>query len=533
MNISILKNMLAKAAQNVSLNKEKLNSLNVFPIPDGDTGTNMEKTVLGAIGAIAEIGNRDITPEDMDSLYEGVLMASQGNSGVILSQWFKGFFLSLRDIEADEFDALAINNAFMNGVEAAYDAVVSPVEGTILTVARETYEECEESISEETTVEDYLRCAVDAAKKSLANTPNLLAVLKEAGVVDSGGFGFVCILSGMLGALDGNGSFDADEFVRSASPMTAAADDSEFGYCTELIVKLDSENGSEFNMKKTNDFLNYVGNSVVTVTDGSKLKLHVHTLKPEAVLKYCHQFGEFMKIKIENMTIQHQETLLKEKEKCAVIAVADGAGIGELFTRLGANRIVDGGQSDNVSTGDFIKAIDSVMADDIIILPNNSNIIMVAEQVQKMCEDVNIHIVRSHSMAEGYSALSILNKDDSVEKIIEYMEKEISGTVTGTVCPATRDANLDGVEVHVGHYIAMTGKTIVADCESRDGAVLALFENIPDTEERESVLVICRDDVSLAAAKALEPELEKRCRGAEIYYLCGGQSVYDYVFAIQ
>ena len=163
MNISILKNMLAKAAQNVSLNKEKLNSLNVFPIPDGDTGTNMEKTVLGAIGAIAEIGNRDITPEDMDSLYEGVLMASQGNSGVILSQWFKGFFLSLRDIEADEFDALAINNAFMNGVEAAYDAVVSPVEGTILTVARETYEECEESISEETTVEGYLRCAVDAA----------------------------------------------------------------------------------------------------------------------------------------------------------------------------------------------------------------------------------------------------------------------------------------------------------------------------------------------------------------------------------
>lgn len=533
MNISILKNMLAKSAQNVSLNKEKLNSLNVFPIPDGDTGTNMEKTVLGAIGAIAEIGNRDITPEDMDSLYEGVLMASQGNSGVILSQWFKGFFLSLRDIEADEFDALAINNAFMNGVEAAYDAVVSPVEGTILTVARETYEECEESISEETTVEDYLRCAVDAAKKSLANTPNLLAVLKEAGVVDSGGFGFVCILSGMLGALDGNSSFDADEFVRSASPMTAAADDSEFGYCTELIVKLDSENGSGFNMKKTNDFLNYVGNSVVTVTDGSKLKLHVHTLKPEAVLKYCHQFGEFMKIKIENMTIQHQETLLKEKEKCAVIAVADGAGIGELFTRLGANRIVDGGQSDNVSTGDFIKAIDSVMADDIIILPNNSNIIMVAEQVQKMCEDVNIHIVRSHSMAEGYSALSILNKDDSVEKIIEYMEKEISGTVTGTVCPATRDASLDGVEVHVGHYIAMTGKTIVADCASRDGAVLALFENIPDTEERESVLVICKDDVSLAAVKALEPELEKRCRGAEIYYLCGGQSVYDYVFAIQ
>ncbi|MCM1307469.1 MAG: DAK2 domain-containing protein [Butyrivibrio sp.] len=533
MNISILKNMLAGAAQSISSNKEKLNSLNVFPIPDGDTGTNMEKTILGAIGAIAEIGERELTPEDMGSLYEGVLMASQGNSGVILSQWFKGFFASLGDIEADEFDALALNNAFMNGVEAAYDAVVSPVEGTILTVARETYEECEESITEETTVEDYLRLAAEVAKKSLANTPNLLAVLKEAGVVDSGGFGFVCMLTGMLGALDKSAGFDADEFVRTASPMTAAADTGEFGYCTELIVKLDSENGAKFNIKKTVDFLNYVGNSVVTVTDGNKLKLHVHTLKPEAVLKYCHQFGEFIKIKIENMTIQHQETLLKEKEKCAVIAVADGTGVGELFTRLGASRIVDGGQSDNVSTNDFIKAIDSVMADDIIILPNNSNIIMVAEQVQKMCEGINIHIVRTHSMAEGYSALSILNKDDSVEKIIGYMNEEISGTVTGTVCPATRDACIDGVEIHVGHYIAMSGKTIVADCANRADAVLALFGGIQGIEDKESVLVICRDEVLLGEVKALEPRLEKLCRGAEIYYLCGGQSVYDYVFAIQ
>lgn len=533
MNISILKKMLAKAAQNISDNKEKLNSLNVFPIPDGDTGTNMEKTMLGAIGAIAEVGNRDITPDDMDSLYEGVLMASQGNSGVILSQWFKGFFASLKDIEAEEFDALALNNAFMNGIETAYDAVLSPVEGTILTVARETYEACEEILTEETTVEDYLRCAFEAAKKSLANTPNLLAVLKEAGVVDSGGFGFVCILGGMLGALDSESGFDADEFVKSASPMAVMSDDGEFGYCTELIVKLDSESGAEFNMQKTTDFLNYVGNSVVTVTDGSKLKLHVHTLKPEAVLKYCHQFGEFIKIKIENMTIQHQETMLKDKEKCAVIAVADGPGVGELFMRLGASRIVDGGQSDNVSVNDFVNVIDSFMADDIILLPNNGNIIMVAEQVQKMCENVNIHVVRTHSMAEGYSALSILNKDDSVENIIKYMDREISGTVTGTVCPATRDAVIDGVEIHEGHYIAMSGKTIIADREDRDGAVLALMENIPDMGDKESVLAICRDEDALEAVKVLEPELTKLCGDAEIYYVCGGQSVYDYVFAIQ
>lgn len=533
MKIAILKNMLAGAAQNITNNKEKLNSLNVFPIPDGDTGTNMEKTMLGAIGAIGEIGSRELTAEDLDGLYEGVLMASQGNSGVILSQWFKGFFASLKEIGEEELDAVAMSSAFMNGVETAYDAVASPVEGTILTVARETQEVCEEMITEETTLEEYLRCAVDAAKESLANTPDLLPVLKEAGVVDSGGFGFVCILSGMLGALDGSCALDVEEFVRNASPSTVMSGDGEFGYCTELIVKLDPEADAEFNMKHTVDFLNDAGNSVVAVTDGSKLKLHVHTLRPEAVLKYCHRFGEFIKIKIENMTIQHQETLLKEKEKCAVIAVADGDGLGELFMRLGASRIVNGGQSDNVSTNDFVKAIDSVIADDIILLPNNGNILMVAEQVQKMRENTNIHIVRSRSMAEGYSALSILNKDDSVDRIVGYMNEEINGTVTGLVCAATRDANVDGVKVREGHFIGMADQRIVADCEDRKAAVIALFETIPDMDDKESVLAICRDEEALNALKELEPELEKLCGGAEIYSMNGGQSVYDYVFAIQ
>ncbi len=533
MNISVLKNMLAGAAQNITRNKAKLNSLNVFPIPDGDTGTNMEKTLMGAIELLGEMGGRDLTVDDMDSLYEGVLMASQGNSGVILSQWFKGFFNSLKNIENDEFDAVAMSNAFMNGVETAYDAVVDPVEGTILTVARETFEGCEEMLTEETTMEEYLGCAIEAAKKSLANTPELLPVLKEAGVVDSGGFGFVCMLVGMLGALDGSLEVDVDEFVKASSPIGIQAEDEEFGYCTELIVKLDPEKGADFSMKRTIDFLNYVGNSVVAVTDGSKLKLHVHTLRPEAVLKFCHQYGEFIKLKIENMTIQHQETLLREKEKCAVIAVADGPGIGELFAKLGANRIVDGGQSDNVSVNAFAKAVDSVLADDIIILPNNSNIIMVAEQVKKLYENINIHIVPSRSMAEGYGALSILNKDDSVQNILKYMTEEINGTVTGLVCPATRDARFGDVEVCEGHFIGMIGDSIVADCEEREQAAVSLLEKVPDMDDKESVLVICKDEETLAAAKSLESRFEKLCGGAEIYYVCGGQSVYDYVFAIQ
>lgn len=531
MNISAIKNMLAGAAQSITRNKEKLNSLNVFPIPDGDTGTNMERTIMGAIGVLGDLGDRDITTNDMDSLYEGVLMASQGNSGVILSQWFKGFFASLKNIEDDEFDVMAINDAFMNGVQTAYDAVVSPVEGTILTVARETYEGSEELIDEDTTVEQYLKNAIDVAKTSLENTPNLLSVLKDAGVVDSGGFGFVCMLTGMLEALDGSYTFDVDEFIRSEASIPVQTESEEFGYCTELIVQLDSGNENEFSMKKTVDYLNHIGNSVVTVTDGRKLKLHVHTMKPEAVLKYCHQFGEFIKVKIENMTVQHHETMIKEK--CAIIAVADGEGIGELFTELGASRIVDGGQSDNVSTGDFIKAIDSVMAEDIIILPNNANIIMVAKQVKEIRGNAHIHIVPTHSMAEGYSALSILNKEDSVDNMVKYMNEAIAGTVTGIVCPATRDAVFDGVYVHEGHFVGMIGDTIVTDCEQRSRAVLGLAAQISDMADRESIMIICKDEAALDEVKSLEPELHKLCGDAGIYCICGGQGVYDYVFAIQ
>lgn len=534
MELTGLKRMLLGATAELKKNKQKLNDLNVFPIPDGDTGNNMHKTLMGGIAVISELckddAGREITDEDIDAIYEGILMASQGNSGVILSQWMKGFLFCLKN-DIEDFDFLGFNDAFRNGVSAAYNAVASPVEGTFLTVAREAQENTEEEIEEEITIAEYLEIAIKHATVSLNHTPELLPVLKEAGVVDSGAYGFVCILNGMRSALSDEQA-DYSEILTVNTKVTTEKED-EFGYCTELILKLEPERSKNFQMKGLIDFLNYKGNSVVAVKDGDKVKLHVHTLEPEAVIKYCHQFGEFLKLKIENMTLQHQRIVSDEHKRVALVAVADGEGTAELFRDLGADYIISGGQSDNVSTGDFVNVIKEADADHIVLIPNNSNIVMVAQQVAELEEEKDVRVLVTRSMAEGYAALAAFDKEEDADNAFAHAKKAVKHTVSALICQANRDATTDGVEVKEGEFLGMIDKNIVTSKPSPEEAIYETLGNVSDWSKKETMLVLCKDELAMSRFVTKKEKLAGITGDIATTVLCGGQQIYDYVIAIQ
>lgn len=334
MELSVLKKMLIGGAKKILDNKQELNDMNVFPIPDGDTGTNMDKTMSGVLKVLFEIGDRDLESSDFDKLYTGALMNSQGNSGVILSQWLKGFLKSFKDF--DELNAGSLYAGFLAGTESAYNSVAEPVEGTFLTVCREAQENAEDNLDEDTTTEQFMKDIVEGATESLKKTPELLPILKEYNVLDSGAMGFVCLVTGMLEALDDSFEIDLSEFESVAAVDAGASIPgmgeglAEFGYCTEMIIQLDDDKADSFNETLVTSDMRDFGNSLVLVKDGKQVKIHIHTLKPESVMAYFHKFGEFIKLKIENMTIQHHESFIANKKDAAIVAVADGDGIAEL-----------------------------------------------------------------------------------------------------------------------------------------------------------------------------------------------------------
>ena len=398
MELSVLKKMLIGGAKKILDHKQELNDMNVFPIPDGDTGTNMDKTMTGVLQVLVEIGDRPLESSDFDKLYTGALMNSQGNSGVILSQWLKGFLKAFKDF--DEVNAGSLYAGFLAGTESAYNSVVEPVEGTFLTVCREAQENAEDNLDEDTTIEQFLKDIVDGAAESLKHTPELLPVLKEYNVLDSGAMGFVCLVTGMLESLDESFSIDLSEFESVASigvgtslPNMGGEGLAEFGYCTELILQLNDDKEDSFNETLVTSDMRDFGNSLVLVKDGNQVKIHIHTLKPESVMSYFHKFGEFIKLKIENMTVQHNETVFAGKKDVAIVAVADGEGFASMFKKMGVAEICRGGQSNNVSIMNLCDTCNHASAKNIIIMPNNKNIIMTAEKVKEIFKDATIHIV--------------------------------------------------------------------------------------------------------------------------------------------
>ena len=538
MEINIIKKMLLAGSKNILDNKQTLNDMNVFPIPDGDTGTNMDKTMSGIVKVLMEIGDRDLKPSDFDELYKSALMNSQGNSGVILSQWLKGFLRVLRD--ETELNPGNLDEAFIGGTQSAYSSVADPVEGTFLTVCREAQEEAEDQFDEDTTVYDFMKNVVDAASESLKHTPDKLPILKEYDVLDSGGMGFLCLVTGMLSALDDDFEYDFSEF-ESLKPtfsnngtLGSSDEEEQFGYCTELILNIDKDKLKSFNADTVRIDMNSFGNSLVLVQDGCDLKIHIHTLKPEEVMAYFHKYGEFAKLKIENMTIQHHENFLSASQDCAIVAVADGDGISQLYRSLGVKEIIRGGQSDNVSVQNMLDACKRASAKHVILLPNNKNIIMTAEKVRELLTDTVLHIVPTNSMAEGYCALSLINATDSYENIEKTMLESLKGVHTGFVSVADKSGTYNGVEVKAGDHIGVMDDDIIV-CSAKDpvSALIELTRNIPGIKDVESITIFASTDVLITHVQGNETIIKSSCPDAEISAAYGGQGIYDLVVLYQ
>ncbi len=537
MELSILKNMLIGGAKKIADNKQELNDMNVFPIPDGDTGTNMFKTMTGVLQGLAEIGDRDLESSDFDKLYTGALMNSQGNSGVILSQWLKGFLKAFKDF--DEVNAGTLYAGFLAGTESAYNSVAEPVEGTFLTVCREAQENAEDNLDEDTTTEQFMKDIVEGAAESLKHTPELLPVLKQYNVLDSGAMGFVCLVTGMLEALDESFSIDLSEFETiadvSSDASSAAVGEglAEFGYCTEMIVQLDDDKADSFNETLVTSDMRDFGNSLVLVRDGNQVKIHIHTLKPESVMAYYHRFGEFIKLKIENMTIQHNETVFAQgKKDVAIVAVADGDGFEALFREMGVAEIARGGQSNNVSVLDLCETCNNASAKNIIILPNNKNIIMTAEKVREVMKDCKIHIIPTKSMAEGYLALSLVDTNSSCDEIVASMNKALEGVHTGLIAKADKRGTYNGVYVEVGDFIGVLDDDIITCASSNlEKCFTDFIKTVPDAEVFESVMIFADTDEDKAMADSMEDQIKANCPSAEIFSCLGGQNIYNYVIA--
>ena len=534
--------MVKGGANNLYANKSIVNDLNVFPIPDGDTGDNMYMT----IEAGAATADGDTLSTVASNVARGMLPGARGNSGVILSRIFAGISKGLVGVE--DADVSAFGKALGSGVDEAYRAVTVPVEGTILTVYREAVAYANSKIDADTTAEKYFDDLISELRASLDRTPDLLDVLKEAGVVDSGGAGFVYIAEGMRDALLGK-TVHAD---RSAeAPASKAVDISlfdedsvlEFGYCTEFLLRLqraktDIEN---FDLDGFVAYLNGVGNSVVAFRDGSIVKVHVHTMDPGQVLTYCRRYGEYLTIKIENMTLQHNETNIENRfeskkptihKKYGIVAVAAGDGIKQTFSELGCDAVVDGGQSMNPSADDFIRAFDTINADTILVFPNNGNIIMAAKQAADLYDKTAVRVVETKSIGEGYAAISMLDTaSDDVDAMIDEVKEAISGVVNAMVSRAVRDSEKDGVSVKKDDYIGFADK-IYVDEPTPEDATVSLADAL-GAGNYDILILICGRDATDEGAESLYGRLSQKYKNSDVIMINGGQPIYDYMIILE
>ncbi|MBQ9117314.1 MAG: DAK2 domain-containing protein [Clostridia bacterium] len=533
--------MINGGAANLRDHAVEINDLNVFPIPDGDTGDNMLMTMMGGVSSTSRSCN---SISDMArGISDGMLLSARGNSGVILSQFFAGISEGLSGKETA--NAAELGEAFRLGVSHAYGAVMAPAEGTILTVLREATEyACSARASEPV---EYLDRFISEARRSLARTPELLPVLKKAGVVDSGGAGLIFIIEGMKRALCGEKAEAvpiADKASSSSDGFDPDAfgedDELEFGYCTELLIRLQSSKTDipGFNVDIFKEYLGTVGDSVVAVCNGSLLKIHVHTMNPDKVLAFGRMYGEFLKVKIENMSLQHNSSILcdeaeaapvRERRKFGVVAVANGEGVKSLFSERGADEVIDGGQSMNPSAEAFIQAFDRVNADTVFVFPNNGNIILTARQAATLYPDSDIRVVESRTVGDGYAALSMFDTVSDDADIIEAELKEaMNGVQTAEISRCVRDAEADGAQLHKGDYIGFIGKRLLAVGKDRSEVLLRTADGM-GLDERDICILICGLEGSADEADELERYIKTKYRDKEVYIIDGGQDVYDYI----
>ena len=535
----VLNSAFTVGYRNLKKNMAAINDLNVFPVPDGDTGTNMVHTFGGGLGAVTAQKNVGLY---LRELSRAVLLNARGNSGVIFSQFIRGLYCGFENKETICFADLAY--AFDCAREDTYKSIISPTEGTILTVIREATDYLTANANKFDDFKSGFEALLGCMKDTLVRTPQMLPVLKEAGVVDSGAAGLVCFFEGMYAYFCGLSFDDIDEIEFNAPKGEISASfgpDSvmEYGYCTEFILQLMNAKTdiSSFSKDEFVKPLESLGDSIVAVVNDGIVKIHIHTFTPEKVLEYARKFGEFVTIKIENMSVQHNETQVapqKEQVKYAIIAVASGQGISDYFYSIGASLIIDGGQTNNPSVDDFLKAFDSFDAEHIIVLPNNSNIILTANQAAELYKASDVHVLPTKSLVEGYSALSMMNLwCDTVEELIDDMSSGLSTVVSAFVTTATRDTNIGGVEISKNNYIGIKNKEILICDQDRFKCATELVSNIMEQSEKEVIIVFYGEAVSEEEAKCFKDWLEEEYSLADIGFIEGKQDVYDYIISLE
>ena len=531
--------MISSGADHLGCYRKAVNDLNVFPIPDGDTGDNMLATVYSGADAVDRDEDADLATVASRSAH-GMLLGARGNSGVILSRIFSGINKGFSGIR--EADLSVISRAMECGVEEAYRAVPVPVEGTILTVFSDGVRYANDRIDQNSTLESYFNDLLGEMQRSLERTPELLPVLREAGVVDSGGAGLIYIFEGMRRTLNGEAVERAEAHVETKkADLDAFGTDSvlTYGYCTEFLLRLQTAKGDPeaFDLPAFVDYLNSVGNSVVAFREGSILKVHVHTMRPGDILNRCQRFGEFLTLKVENMSLQHNETELPEvtvtapkpRKKAGIVAVAAGAGLKETFLSLGTDVVIDGGQSMNPSTADFLDAFDRTNADVIYVFPNNGNVLMTAKQAKDLYPASDIRVLNTHTVGEGYAAISMMDPNaGEPDEIVAELDEIIRSVTTGFVSRASRNAEKDGVHVHAGDYIGFIGDTIYINDRDAVDTALALSESM-HVENCGVLLLLIGADAALDEADALFTALTKAYPRTEIIRIDGGQPVHQYI----
>ena len=591
----ILKQMIISGSNNLYNNYPEVDALNVFPVPDGDTGTNMNLTMSSGAKEVFNKNDSSISSVSKD-FARGLLMGARGNSGVILSQIFRGFSESLKG--KDEVDAIGLAEAFVAGKETAYKAVMRPVEGTILTVIREASAALYEKAEKDMPMDVALDILCEEALKSLDHTPDLLPVLKEVGVVDSGGAGLCKILEGFAKALHNQivekematvtekttaystGKLTSEPSIEGHGSVQAKFNHEEFGYCTQFLLKLADQDNLQgkkaFNEKRFKAVLEAHGNSIVFIHSDDLVKVHIHTMKPGNIFTYAQQFGEFKTMKCDNMSEQHEELMddfesekkkqgiqgetekfdvalkadttlssadqakqlgidvSKEKKKFALIAVAVGKGVEEMFKQSNVDYIISGGQTMNPSTADFIDAIKSLNAENVFLFPNNGNILMAASQAADLLkDDYNIAVIPTKTIPQGLTACMVFNPDASLEENVEVMKENLQGVKSGEITYAIKDTTIDGVTVEKDKFMGITNKKIVCCHKHKMNTLMDLLETMID-EDASIITIICGEDITEEEKAEVEEKVnEKYGDEFEVEVAQGDQPVYSFFVAVE
>ena len=546
----MLQKMFLAGAKGLEAKKDYINELNVFPVPDGDTGTNMTMTIMAAAKDVANLQNLTLT-ELGKAISSGSLRGARGNSGVIMSQIFRGFVKELKGL--DIIDVTALGNGVQHAAETAYKAVMKPKEGTILTVAKAGADKSMDLLVNGDTDDIIKFCDEVAAEmeEALLQTPELLPVLKQAGVVDSGGEGLMTFIRGALDALKGK----ATDFTVNTGTATRVVngsvgaseeEDIRFGYCTEFIIML--ERGEDVVESQLKEYLQKIGDCVVVVADDDIVKVHVHTNDPGLAIQKALTYGSLTSMKIDNMREEHQEKVIRDAQKASelasapkkeeprkengFIAVAAGDGLADIFRDLGVDYVIEGGQTMNPSTDDVLSAIEQVNADNIFVLPNNGNIILAANQAKNLTEDKEVYVVPSKNIPQGIAAMISFVSGRSAAENAESMEEEMQLIKSGQVTYAVRDTNMDGKDIKQGDFMGLTDKTIVSVGSDLQGTAKELIESLLD-EDSELVSLYYGSDATKEQAEQLAEDIESTHEDVEVEVQYGGQPVYSYFISVE